>query len=154
VKGRDPAMAVPLIAASVQQVRDAIGLRDGAPARLADVFWPGPLSLILDAPPAIAADVHGGRGTVAVRVPADAVARALAAAFGAPITATSANISGAPPVDRAEAIGAVARHPRVFVIDGGVTPGGAASTIVDARGAAPICVRAGAVPWDRVLTSL
>lgn len=153
IKGRDGAMALPLVAASDAQVREAIGLPAGASARLAARFWPGPLSLVLDAPAAIARDVTGGRGTVAVRVPAHAVARALPAAFGAPVTATSANRSGWPPAETAAGIGALARHPRVFVIDGGTTPGGAPSTIVDARGDAPVCVRAGAIAWDRVLTS-
>lgn len=153
VKGRDAGMAIPLVAATESQVREAIGLPDGPSTHLAARFWPGPLSLVLDAPPSIAPAVTGGRATVAVRVPAHRVARALPAAFGRPVTATSANLSGMPPADRAAAIGAIANHPRVLVIDGGVTPGGAPSTIVDARGAAPVCVRAGAIAWDRVLTS-
>lgn len=154
VKGRDPAMAVPLIAASVQQVEQIVGVPSGANMNLAAVFWPGPLSLVLDAPASIAPQVHGGRGTVAIRVPAHVVARALAAAFGAPVTATSANRSGAPPVSTAGTLDEVANDPRVFVIDGGTTPGGLPSTLVDARGAVPVCVRAGAVPWERVLTSI
>lgn len=154
VKGRDASVAVPLIAASTEQVEASLGFARDASRHLADAFWPGPLSLILDAPASIASGVHGGRGTVAVRVPAHAAARALAAAFGWPITATSANLSGTPPVDRAARLDAVADHPRVFIVDAGITPGGAPSTIVDARGATPICVRAGAVAWDRVLTSI
>lgn len=153
VKGRDAGMAIPLVAASESQVREAIGLPDGPSTRLAARFWPGPLSLVLDAPPSIAPAVTAGGATVAVRVPAHQVARALPAAFGRPVTATSANPSGLPPADTAAAVGTLANHPRVFIIDGGATPGGAPSTIVDARGAAPVCVRAGAIDWDRVLTS-
>jgi L-threonylcarbamoyladenylate synthase len=154
LKGRAAGAALPLIAASVDQVIDRCGALTGATARLARAFWPGPLSLVLDAPPWIAGAVHAGAGTVAVRVPAHDLARAIAAAFGAPITATSANLSGAPPAASVEALGAVAADPRVRVIDGGPTPGGAPSTIVDARGARAVCVRAGAVPWARVLESL
>lgn len=155
IKGRDRSVAVPLIAASIEQVEKTIGLARGTTsAQLARTFWPGPLSLVLDAPPSIVRDVHGGRDTVAIRVPAHRVARALAAAFGAPIAATSANLSGAPPAADAGALGALAADPRVLVVDAGATPGGAPSTLVDARGPVPVCVRAGAIAWDRVLTSL
>jgi L-threonylcarbamoyladenylate synthase len=125
-----------------------------ASRRLAAAFWPGPLSLIFDAPVRVAVAVHGGGRSVAVRVPDDRVARALAEAFGTPITATSANLSGEPPARDVGSLGAVATDARVLVIDAGVTPGGAPSTIVDARGSAPVLVREGAVPWNRVLESL
>jgi L-threonylcarbamoyladenylate synthase len=102
----------------------------------------------------MAAEVHGGAGTIAIRVPDHRVARALADAFGAPITATSANRSGEPPVQSAGELTFHADAGMLLVIDGGVTPGGAPSTIVDARGDAPVLVRAGAIAWNRVLESL
>jgi L-threonylcarbamoyladenylate synthase len=70
------------------------------------------------------------------------------------VTATSANRSGEPPASSAAALAPIAADARVLVVDGGPTPGGAPSTIVDARGARAVCVRAGAVPWDRVLELL
>lgn len=153
VKGRDASAALPLIAASFDQVEQAFGRLEGTSARLARVFWPGPLSLVLDAPSWVAAAVHGGRGTVAVRTPAHVVARALAAAFGVPVTATSANRSGEPPAASPDALRDLHRDPRVFVIDAGDAPGGAPSTLVDARDGEPTCLRAGAIAWERVLTS-
>jgi len=154
VKGRDARAALPLLAASVEQVRAACGALPPDAARLAAAFWPGPLSLILDAPAPVAPAVHAGTGTVAVRVPAHPVARALAAAFDGLVTATSANRSGQPPSETAAGLDAIARDPRVLVIDGGRAPGGAPSTIVDARGAELRLVRAGAIVWKRVLESL
>lgn len=153
LKGRDPAMAVPLIASSPAQVTQAFGELPGSSGRLAMTFWPGPLSLVLDAPSWMTPAVHGGRKTAAVRVPDHGVACALAAAFGRPVTATSANRSGAAPASDAEGLAWLAGDPRVFVIDAGATRGGAPSTIVDARGEDPVCVRAGAIAWERVLTS-
>lgn len=153
LKGRDARLALPLIAASIEQVAEAIGPLRGASADLARRFWPGPLSLILDAPPTIALDVHGGAGTVAVRVPAHRIARALASAFGAPITATSANRSGHPPAANVDVLDDLSSDDRVFVVDGGASPGGAPSTIVDARKDVPQCIRAGAIDWERVLGS-
>jgi L-threonylcarbamoyladenylate synthase len=97
--------------------------------------------------------VTGDGRTVAVRVPDHAVARALAEAAGFPITATSANPSGlSPSSDPDEVVRAL---PALDVlIDGGLTPGGAASTIVDVTRLRPVLLRAGAIPWERVLESL
>jgi len=154
LKGRSPRAALPLIGASAEQVERWCGVMTWMSHRLAAAFWPGPLSLIFDAPARIAVGVHGGGRSVAVRVPDHVVARALAEAFGMPITATSANLSGEPPARDVASLGVVATDARVLVVDAGVTPGGAPSTIVDARGSAPALVREGAVPWNRVLESL
>lgn len=154
LKGRPAAMALPLVAASVEQIERCIGPLTEHTARLAREFWPGPLSLILDAPSSTAPAVHGGTMTVAIRVPAHPMARLLAGACGHPVTATSANRTGEPaPVDVA-GVGALARDPRVLVLDGGQTPGGAPSTIVDARSTPIRIVREGAVSAERVLRSI
>lgn len=152
LKGRAASAAIPLIAASTEQVEAWCGLSQLS-RRLAETFWPGPLSLICDAPATVVAAVHAGRRSVAIRVPDHAVARQLAAGFGAPITATSANRSGEPAVDRASGLPWI-DDARVLVIDAGSTTGGAPSTIVDARDRTPVLVRDGAIAWDRVLHSL
>jgi L-threonylcarbamoyladenylate synthase len=123
-------------------------------ARLAARFWPGPLSLVFDAPASVAPETHAGRRSIAIRVPAHAVARSLCEAFGGPVTATSANRAGAPPARAAGELGSVGDDPHVLIIDGGEVPGGAPSTIVDARARPPLLVREGAISWTRVLESL
>lgn len=151
VKARVEGQSLPLIAADLAQARRVAAVT-GAAARLAERFWPGPLTLVV---PALAPFVEGAQrhGTVAIRVPDHAVARALAAAFGSPITSTSANRSGEPPASVVSELGGIA--PRLdVVVDGGRTPGGLPSTIVDLTGGAPTLVRAGAIAWDRVLESL
>jgi L-threonylcarbamoyladenylate synthase len=150
LKGRSAGEALPLIAGSIDAVERFCGPIGATGARLAGHFWPGPLSLLLDAPASVAPEVHAGTGAVAIRVPDHPIARALTDAFGRPVTATSANRSGEPPARDASALATLA--PSLFVIDGGATAGGAPSTIVDARVSPPRLVRAGAVPWDRVLT--
>lgn len=152
IKGREPSAALPLIAASRAQVDAWCGL-GAASRRLADAFWPGPLSLVCDAPVQVVPAVHAGRRTVAIRVPAHLIARLLASAWGGPITATSANRSGTPPAQRAEDLAALADD-RLLVIDGGPTAGGPPSTIVDARDTPPLLIREGAISWNRVLHSL
>jgi L-threonylcarbamoyladenylate synthase len=154
LKGRGPSAALPLVAASHDQVVERCGVLSPGSERLARAFWPGPLSLLVDAPAWIAVEVHAGTRAVAVRVPAHGVARALAHVFGSVITSTSANVTGQPPASTAAAIAPLSADPRVLVIDAGPTPGGAASTIVDARGDRAVCLRHGAIPWERVLTSL
>ena len=154
LKGRQARAALPLVAASIAQVEAWCGSQSAANRRLAESFWPGPLSLIFDAPPRVVVAVHGGARTVAIRVPAHPIARAIAEAFGAPVTATSANRSGEAPVTAARGLGAMAGDRRVLVIDAGETPGGVPSTIVDARSVPPKLIREGAVPWNRVLGSL
>jgi L-threonylcarbamoyladenylate synthase len=154
LKGRGSDAAIPLIASSLAQAEAYSPGWSATMRRLAETFWPGPLSLICDAPAGVADAVHAVTRTVAVRVPAHAVARALAEQWGAPITATSANRSGEPPSRTPADLGAIARDARVLVIDAGSTPGGLASTIVDARHTPPTLVRDGAIAWSRVLRSL
>ena len=154
LKGRDARAALPLVAASTAQVERWCGPLDVAADRLARQFWPGPLSLVLDAPAQVVTEVHGGRKTVAMRVPAHALARALCDAWQAPLTATSANRSGEPPARTAADLGDLAGDDRVLVIDAGASPGGLPSTIVDARRRPPVLVRAGAIAWERVLESV
>jgi L-threonylcarbamoyladenylate synthase len=154
LKGRSARAALPLIAASTAQVVAATGALTAREAILASTFWPGPLSVVRDAPAWMPAEVHGGHRTVAIRVPNHRVARSLAEAFGGLIAATSANRSGEPPAAAAADLGAIGDDARVLVIDGGATHGGAPSTLVDVRGSQPVCLREGAVTWDRVLNSL
>jgi L-threonylcarbamoyladenylate synthase len=154
LKGRDARSALPLIGDSLEAVVRACGTMDARSARLARAYWPGALSIVLDAPADVDAAVHAGTDSVAVRVPAHGVARALAAACGGLVTATSANASGRPPADSAAALDAIARDPRVFVVDAGPAPGGAPSTIVDVRRGPPRVIREGAIAWNRVLESL
>ena len=154
IKGRQAGEALPLVAASLAQVEGSCGRLGEREQRLAARFWPGPLALVVDAPAQLAAGVHGGRGTIAIRVPAHAITRALCDAWGGPLTATSANRSGAPPARTAAELGGLMEDERVLVVEAGAAPGGRPSTIVDVRAASPVLVRAGAIDWKRVLESL
>src|SRR4029079_18561807 len=70
IKGRGADRALPLIAADIPQVTAHVGRLPALGARLAERFWPGPLTLVMPAPAAMTAAVSGGTGTVGVRVPA------------------------------------------------------------------------------------
>ena len=150
-KGRPSARAVPLIAADTEQVAANLGSLSAVARRLADAFWPGPLTLLLDAPVALAPMVTAGTGRVGVRVPAHATARALCRACAMPLTATSANLSDRPPTDDPDEVARTLSSRIELLLDGGRTPGGPPSTIVDVTAEMPRLVRPGAVEWDRVL---
>ena len=150
VKGRAADRALPLIAADAAQVDKHLGRLPPAGQRLADRFWPGPLTLLIAAPQGLARDVTGGTGKVGVRVPADAVARAICAEAGRPITASSANASGEPATPDPDEVERTLGDRIDLLIDTGTTRGGSASTIVDVTGADPVLVRAGAISWDDI----
>src|SRR5262245_20324364 len=150
VKGRAGDQALPLIVADLAQVAAHLGELPPIGARLAERFWPGPLTLIVTAPAAIVRDVTGGTGTVGVRVPANDVARAIAAAAGHPITATSANLSGQPATPDPDTVERTLGDRIDLLIDTGATRGGAASTIVDLTSPEPRLIRTGAISWDDI----
>ena len=117
---------------------------------LAGAFWPGPLALVLDAAPGLAPGVTAGLPTVAVRVPDHPVALGLLHAFGGPLAAPSANLAGRPSPTRGtdvlrDLVGRIAA-----VLDAGPTPVGMESTVVDARGDAPVVLRQGGVTAETI----
>ncbi len=150
VKGRAAGRALPLIAADADQIAARLGRLSPAAERLAAKFWPGPLTLLVPAPVALAREVTGGSGHVGVRVPADDIARAICRAADRPITATSANRSGQPATADPDEVERTLGQDIDLLIDAGPTRGGAPSTIVDVTGSTPQLVRAGAVPWSEI----
>jgi L-threonylcarbamoyladenylate synthase len=152
LKGRDAGAAIALIAADVSQAEGA-GRFGPVERRLAAAFWPGPLTIVVPAAAALS-PLLSPRGTIGVRVPAHAVARALASALGECVTATSANRSGAvAPVTAADVSEAFAGGVDLL-LDAGPAPGGAPSTIVEVIGSHLTLHRAGAIAWERVLESI
>jgi L-threonylcarbamoyladenylate synthase len=152
LKGREATVALPLVAAALEQAMRAATFTQRE-QRAAAAFWPGPLSIVAPANSCITPEALGGGGTVAIRVPAHEIARELARAFDFAITATSANQSGKPAAASADAVAAAL--PGVdLLIDGGDAPGGPPSTIISFDDTRPVLVREGAVPWERVIKSL
>ena len=154
-KGRPDGKPLPLLAADRAQVEEVAVVGDAA-ARLADAFWPGPLTLVLPARAGLPEAITAGTGTVGVRVPGSDVARALARLAGGAIVSTSANLSGAPPPAAPGELAAALVARLDAVLDGGRTPGGLASTVVvvGGEGEAVRLVRDGAVPFGEVRAAL
>jgi L-threonylcarbamoyladenylate synthase len=112
---------------------------------LATRFWPGPLTLVLDAAAHLPQATTGGLGTVAVRVPDHPVAKALLHAAGVPVAAPSANTSGRPSPTAAAHVAADLGDVVDAIVDGGACPLGVESTVVDARGTVPVVLREGGI---------
>lgn len=147
-KLRPEGKPLPLLAADLDQVR-TVAVLDGLAERLATRFWPGPLTLVIPAVADLDGTITAGSGTVAIRIPGNALARQLASAAGGPLVSTSANRSGEPPpAGPAElAPQLVARIDAVLVA--APCPGGLPSTIVGVSGDAVTLLRVGAVPfWE------
>jgi len=153
-KGREADRALPLIAANVSQIVEYLGPLTPLAQRLSGQYWPGPLTLAVAASPALPREVTGGRTTVAVRVPAADIARAVCAGCGRPVTATSANLSGGPPTADPDEVERLLGDRIDFLLDTGPAPGGPPSTIVDVTTTPPSLVRAGAVSWEDIQTWL
>lgn len=122
--------------------------------RLAERFWPGPLTLVLHRGPRVAPNVSAGRETVAVRVPAHPVAHALLAACDLPIAAPSANLFSRPSPTTAQHVLADLDGRVDFILDGGPTTIGLESTVVDLTQTPPALLRPGGIPAELLLDLL
>jgi L-threonylcarbamoyladenylate synthase len=132
----------------VAEPADVVQVADEWPAAaqgLAERFWPGPLTLVLARRVTVPAIVTAGGPTVAVRLPAHPVARALIRAAGVPVAAPSANRSMRLSATRAEHVLREMGGCIDLVLDGGPTPGGLESTVLDVTTTPPRLLRPGLV---------
>jgi L-threonylcarbamoyladenylate synthase len=146
VKGKAEDSPVLLLLADPRQTRLVADALPERFTKLAEQFWPGPLTLVVRASERVPREVSGGRGTVAVRVPGLALPRRLADALGRPLSGVSANRHGEPPCRTAAEVARVLGEDVDLILDGGRTAGGAPSTIVDLTGERPRVVREGLLP--------
>lgn len=122
-----------------------------AARKLAAAFWPGPLTLALPVRDDFPARILSPDGTVAVRATPHPGLRALLDELREPITSTSANTPGDPPASSADDAAAVVNELGaldVLLLDGGVLPPSAPSTVVDCSGERPRVLRAGAITTE------
>ncbi|NPA49586.1 MAG: threonylcarbamoyl-AMP synthase, partial [Thermodesulfobacteria bacterium] len=150
LKRRPEEKPVLLLVGDLAQLEEVVREITPLARKLIAAFWPGPLTLVLEARPGLSSFLTAGTGKVAVRLSSHPVPRRLALSFGRPITGTSANLSGKPPARSVAEV--LAQLPGVdLVLDAGVLPARAPSTIVDASGEAPVLLREGEIPWAEIL---
>lgn len=141
LKGRPAGVPIAVLVASSEQAEALVEFTPLA-SQLAETWWPGPLTLVLDGRADVAERVGSDTGTVGVRLPDHDLVRALAERVG-PLATTSANRHGEPTA--AEATGVAEALPDVEVVLDGGRCGEVASTVLDARGDQPVVLRQGAV---------
>ena len=157
VKGRPETRALPILVNSLEQAlmlfRDRKEGPGGAPRnfmRLVEQFWPGGLTLVMDASNRVPLKVTANTGKVALRWPKSAVVDQLIHEFEGPITGTSANVSGFPSCSGADQVMKQLGGRLPLVLDGGDTGAALPSTIIELRGEEWKVLREGAIPVTEI----
>ncbi|HIM48616.1 MAG TPA: threonylcarbamoyl-AMP synthase [Dehalococcoidia bacterium] len=151
IKGRRADLALPVLVAGLDQVEAVAQPMSAEAQRLAERFWPGPLTLVMRRSPDLPGLVTGGADTVAVRMPGHPVPLELARRLGRPITGTSANRSGQPDLLDLSALENQLGNLVDHIIQTGPVPAGTASTIVNVTGDTPQLLRGGAISLEEIL---
>jgi L-threonylcarbamoyladenylate synthase len=151
IKGRAGTKAIPVLVSDAAAVRRlSTGISDEA-ERLVNAFWPGGLTVVVDAGPDIPDEVLRDGTTVGLRMPDNADALAVIAGAGGALAVTSANRSGDADAHSAAEVRAALGDRIDFVLDGGPSSNGPASTVIDATQQPVRVLRVGAIDVGRVL---
>lgn len=153
VKGRDQKKAIPLLLSGAEQIKEIARSLPDAAEVLAREFWPGALTLVVWRQASLPEELGGGE-TIAVRVPAHGDLRRFLESCGGALAVSSANLSGEPEALTAEQAEAALGSKIDIVINGGRSPGGTASSIVDCTLPVPRMLRVGAIPEARIREAL
>ncbi|MEM1183033.1 MAG: L-threonylcarbamoyladenylate synthase [Acidobacteriota bacterium] len=152
LKTRDRGKPLPVVAADLDQL-GMLGIDTGSPAVVAaSSLWPGAFSAVVPFAPELAWPAAADGATLAVRVPAHGGLRDLLSGLGSPLTATSANAAGDPPLLEPEELARWLRGSAVPVtlVDGGVLPGGPPSTLAAPEPDGWRVIRPGRIPEDQL----
>jgi len=149
-KDRPVEKAIPILIGDTDDLTKVASSVPDMAKKIASRFWPGPLTLIVPKLPTLP-EAISATDTVAVRVPNHQVARTLLRAAG-PMAVTSANISGKPSPSTADEVSAQLGSRIALIIDGGRTPSGVPSTLVDCTGTKPFVLREGPISLQELLS--
>jgi L-threonylcarbamoyladenylate synthase len=156
IKGRLKHKPLSLLIADVSQAYELSREAGTNLDRLAERFWPGPLTVIVKASSRLPLRSTANTGNVALRVPDAAIPRAVVEAFGLPITATSANLAGLPECTHAACVRDQLGDRLPVIVDGGPTPRSVPTTIIDLSGEEGSwqILREGAIPTHEIALTL
>ncbi len=150
VKGRSDASPLPILVGGVEDLFEYGADVPDVAVELARAFWPGQLTIVAKRSARTPSVVSAGLDTVGMRVADHPVTLRIVAELGAPITATSANVSGAPPLTSALDVVELLGDRLDMVLDGGKLPPSKPSTVIDAVSSPPRILREGAVSRARI----
>jgi L-threonylcarbamoyladenylate synthase len=152
VKQRNSLKAIPILLANPAELAQVTAGMGGIALRLAQRFWPGPLTLVVPRHPGLPPNLSP-QPTVGVRMPDHPVALSLLRLTG-PLAVTSANQSGSESAATAQEVFAQLGGRIHVILDGGRTPGGLPSTVVDCTGPEPVILRPGSIGMPELLATL
>ena len=145
LKGREDNKPILLLIADRDQVEKLITTPSETFARVAEEFWPGPLTIIGSAVASLPQEITAGTGTVGIRLPADEQVRELVRECGGVLTATSANPSGHSPARSAQEVAEYFPSGLDLIVDGGAVSATEPSTVLDVLASPPRVIREGAI---------
>jgi L-threonylcarbamoyladenylate synthase len=151
-KGREAGKAIAILVGEADALQRVTAGMNEMAMRLAQRFWPGPLTLVVEGHPSLPANLSP-RPTVGVRMPDHPVALKLLRRAG-PLAVTSANLSGAPNANTAQEVLAQLGGRVALILDGGKTPGGLPSTVLDCTGPQPVILRLGPITLEQIYAVL
>ena len=151
-KDRSQEKAIPVLVANLEQFVDIVDRTTLPAMRLVEKFWPGPVTIVLRQASALSGEISI-YGTVGVRIPDHPIAQELLRAAG-PLAVTSANRSGDPEACIAEEIETNMSAQVDLIVDGGRTPGGQPSTVVDCTQDPPRILRVGPISEEEIRSVL
>ena len=148
-KGRGREMPPPVLISAATTIDALVVALPGYARTLLEAFWPGPLTLVCRQQPSLQWDLGETKGTVAVRMPDDPLALEILERTG-PLAVSSANLTGHPAARTAAEAADMLGDDVSVVVDGGESPGGVASTIVDVTGTRGRVLREGALSREQL----
>lgn len=153
VKGRPGDKTLPVLISSTDLLARVARDVTGETLVLLDRYWPGPLTVVVAARSGMPSVVTGPGDTIGVRLPNHPLAIEVIAKSGGAIACTSANRSGEPPARTAGEVAASVGDGLDLILDGGMTPGGVASTVISVEGDTIRILREGAIPAEHLLAA-
>ena len=154
IKGRDIRNPLSVIIGDRRDLKDLAEEIPEIALCLIETFWPGALTIVFKASQNVSSRLTAGTGKIGIRISSHPLATALVKAFRHPITATSANPSGAGDCNSVPEVIKCIGDKIDAVIDGGRTPGGKGSTIIDVTARPPVILREGIISGPLILRAL
>jgi len=154
IKGREFNNPIPIIIGTLEELGGLVEEIPEAAQKLISVFWPGPLTLVFRASKAVSPRLTANTGLIGIRISSHPIARMLAQALGAPLTATSANLSGKEECTTAQEVAHTMDHLVDGIIDGGRTTGYKGSTVINITVSPPQILRIGVISENEIKEAL
>ena len=151
IKQRPPHKPILILIEGTEQLTSLVADINKMATQIMHRFWPGKITLVLEASARVPSTLTGGSTKIGVRQPGHPTAAALVKAVGSPITGTSANLSGRPACRQVGDLDPALIRQLDLILDAGILAGGHGSTVVDVTGETPRILREGAIPASEIM---